>query len=132
MMEDVEKLTILRGEDLNWESDGRRGFFEYCDLGMRKATSGRYLVHLIRATASMESPIGGHRHIVDLQVVYMLKGWMKLWHEGHGEVTLKAGDCMYQPGGLTHGALDWSADFECLEVISPGNFSTLEAETEAA
>jgi quercetin dioxygenase-like cupin family protein len=63
-------------------------------------------------------------HEADLQLVYVLKGWMKNEFEGHGEQMMSAGSCWLQPSGIKHRVLDYSPDCEVLEIIVPANFKT--------
>jgi quercetin dioxygenase-like cupin family protein len=67
-----------------------------------------------------------HVHDVDLQLVYVLQGWMKNEFEGHGEQMMSAGSCWLQPSGIRHTVLDYSPDCEVLEIIVPADFKTKE------
>lgn len=126
MNQAASSVHIVEASRIPWEPGGLRGNFEYGDLGLKAASGGKYLAQYVRATDMAKPPIPAHRHTLDFQLVYMVKGWMRFWHENRGEVTLKAGDCMLQPGGTAHSVLGWSEDFELLEVTSPGDFSTEE------
>jgi hypothetical protein len=46
------------GRDAHFES-GLRSFFEYRDLGIKAATDGRVVAHVIRGRP--EAAVGGHR-----------------------------------------------------------------------
>ena len=61
-------------------------------------------------------------HQAELQLIYVLKGWMKNEFEGHGEQMMSAGSCWLQPPGIKHTVLDYSADCEVLEIIVPADF----------
>ena len=65
-------------------------------------------------------------HKTELQLVYVLQGWMKNEFEGHGEQMMSAGSCWLQPSGIEHTVLDYSPDCEVLEIIVPADFSTEE------
>ena len=65
-----------------------------------------------------------HLHKTELQLVYVLKGWMKNEFEGHGEQMMSVGSCWLQPTGIEHTVLDYSPDCEVLEVIVPADFET--------
>ena len=67
-----------------------------------------------------------HYHDVEFQMVYVLKGWVKTYMEGHGEMLMKEGGCWTQPPRVKHMILDYSDDVELLEVILPGEFKTVE------
>lgn len=105
---------------------GLRSFFEYRDLGIRKATEGRVAAHVIRAAAGKEFSSQPHLHRTDFQLVYILKGWIEFEYEGQGVVRMEAGSCVHQPPGIRHRELGHSEDIELLEVVLPGNFVTEE------
>lgn len=103
---------------------GLRSFFEYRDLGIKQATEGRVVAHVIRAAAGTEFSSQPHLHRTDFQLVYVLKGWIEFEYEGQGVVRLEAGSCVHQPPGIRHRELGHSEDVELLEVVLPGNFAT--------
>ena len=105
---------------------GLRSFFEYRDLGIKQATEGRVVAHVIRAAAGADFSGQPHRHDTSFQVVYVLKGWIEFDYEVQGPVRLQAGSCVYQPPGIRHRELGHSADIEMLEVVMPGEFKTEE------
>jgi hypothetical protein len=64
-----------------------RAFFEYRDLGIKEATGGRVGGHVIRAKPGAgHGSTGWHRHALDVQLVYILKGWVRFDYEGVGEI----------------------------------------------
>lgn len=105
---------------------GLRSFFEYRDLGIRRATGGQVDAHVIRAAAGTEFSSQPHRHGTTFQLVYVLKGWIEFEYEEQGRVRLEAGSCVYQPPGIRHREVGHSEDVEMLEVVMPGDFSTEE------
>ncbi|MGB0629048.1 MAG: cupin, partial [Alphaproteobacteria bacterium] len=60
----------------------------------------------------------------EFQMVYILKGWMRFWYEGKGEVVAKEGTCILQPPAVKHDVLEWSDDLELLEITSPADFTS--------
>ena len=48
-MEHAMKFSISHLSQGRFESDGLRPFFEYRDLGIRDATQGKVVAHVIRA-----------------------------------------------------------------------------------
>ena len=52
---------------------------------------------------------------------YLLKGWVRVDFEGMGEIRLEAGDAWYQPPGVKHEVLDYSGDFEFIEITMPAD-----------
>lgn len=108
---------------------GLRSFFEYRDLGIKKATDGRVAAHVIRSAAGTAFSSQPHLHRTEFQLVYILKGWIEFEYEGQGIVRLEAGSCVHQPPGIRHRELGHSDDIEMLEVVLPGNFATDEVES---
>ena len=103
---------------------GLRSFYQYRDLGIKKATDGRVDAHVIRAAAGKEFSSQPHRHGTSFQLVYVLKGWIEF--EGQGVVRLEAGSCVHQPPDIRHRELGHSDDIEMLEVVLPAGFTTEE------
>lgn len=107
---------------------GFRTYFQDRDLGVRAATGSRYTAEVHRACAPCpQHGSGVHRHTVDFQFNYVLKGWIRVWIDGEGEFTFGAGDSWTQPPEIRHDVRAFSDDFEVLEVVSPGVFATHEA-----
>jgi mannose-6-phosphate isomerase-like protein (cupin superfamily) len=107
---------------------GFRSYFKDRDLGVREATGGAFTAEIHRACAPCPKEGSGvHRHTVDFQFNYVLKGWFRVWLEGEGEFTFRAGDSWLQPPGIRHDVLGFSEDLEVLEVVSPGVFETHDA-----
>ena len=106
---------------------GFRAYFQDRDLGVREATGGRFMAEVHRACAPCPKEGSGvHRHAVDFQFNYVLKGWIRVWLEGEGEFTFEAGDTWIQPPGMRHDVRGFSDDLEVLEIVSPGVFDTVE------
>ena len=111
---------------------GLRGYFEYRDLGIERATRGKVVAHVIR-TRPGKAPHGEwHWHDCKLQFVYVLKGWVLFEYEGIGEVMMKAGSCFYQPPRIRHREIRHSRNLELLEIVSPAVFKTRDAAAPAA
>ena len=105
---------------------GLRSYFEYRNLGIRRATEGRVEAHVIRAAAGKAFSNQAHLHRSSFQMVYVLKGWIEFEYEGQGVVRLEAGSCVHQPPGIRHRELGHSEDIEMLEVVLPADFTTEE------
>jgi quercetin dioxygenase-like cupin family protein len=111
---------------------GLRAYFEYRDLGIKRATRGKVVAHVIRARPG-KSPHGQwHRHDCRVQFVYVLKGTAVFEYEGVGMVRMKQGSCFYQPPGIRHRELSHSKDLELLEIVAPATFRTVSMEKTAA
>ena len=116
------KAFASHAKDAQWEK-GLRPYFAYRDLGMVDATEGKVLAHVIRADQTCEGPMGYHSHALDFQMNYLLKGWARLDFEDIGEIRVEAGDA-YQPPGIKHEVLEYSDDFEVIEITMPAEFPT--------
>jgi mannose-6-phosphate isomerase-like protein (cupin superfamily) len=103
---------------------GLRSFFEYRDLGIRRATKGKVGAHVIRAVKGHAKGSQAHTHALRFQMVYVLKGWVRFEYEGYGKVRLKAGSCVYQPPGIRHREIEHSPDIEMIEITVPADFKT--------
>jgi len=103
---------------------GLRGYFEYRDLGIQRATGGKVVAHVIRARPGKAPHGEWHAHDCRVQFVYVLKGWVLFEYEGVGRVMMKAGSCFYQPPRIRHREIRHSKDLEMIEVVSPARFKT--------
>lgn len=103
---------------------GLRAFFDYRDLGLKQATDGRVVAHVIRAAQGTLFSGQPHRHDTQFQLVYVLKGWIEFEYEGFGVVRLEAGSCVHQPPNIRHRELGHSDDIEMLEIVMPADFTT--------
>ena len=95
------------------------------DLGIKAATGGRVGGHVIRAKPGAGH--GGtdwHRHALVVQLVYILKGWVRFDYDGVNEVLLEAGACVHQPPVLRHVEIAHSDDVDILEITLPAEFET--------
>jgi len=122
-MEHTFKFSVNHAVDGGFDG-GLRAFFEYRDLGIKEATAGLVVAHVIRAVPGTDAVPQRHHHEVNFQMVYVLKGWIKFHYEGVGEVTLTAGSCVHQPPGIRHTELGHSDDVEMLEIVMPADFKT--------
>jgi quercetin dioxygenase-like cupin family protein len=124
-MEHTMKFSVSHAETSEFKDDGLRPFFQYRDLGIRDATQGKVVAHVIRAKEGTSVISERHHHEVEFQFVYVLKGWIKFHYEGVGEVTLKPGTCVHQPPGIRHTELAHSEDLELIELVLPADFKTV-------
>jgi len=118
-------FVASHAKDAHFER-GLRSFFEYRDLGIKSATEGRVVAHVIRAAAGTDFSSQPHLHETSFQLVYVLKGWIEFEYEGQDPVRLEAGSCVHQPPGIRHRELGHSPDVELLEIVMPGEFKTVE------
>lgn len=124
MVEDKATSFSARAINASWARGGLRPYFAYRDLGIKEATSGEVLAQVIRADRPCEGPMGYHSHALDFQMVYMLKGWARVYLEDIGEIRVESGDMWYQAPGVKHEVLEYSDDWEVLEITMPADFAT--------
>jgi len=118
------KFSVSHVGDDDFRTGGLRDFFAYRDLGIAAATDGRVGAHVIRARGAQDRPGTRHQHQLDVQIVYVVRGWIVFHYEGQGEVRLEAGSCVHQPPGIVHAERGHSEDLEMLEITLPANFAT--------
>jgi uncharacterized RmlC-like cupin family protein len=122
-----QRFTVSHPNEEDFKRDGLRPYARYRDLGIAKATGGLAQAHVIRLIPPCTDEVRKrHTHAVELQLIYVLKGWMKNEFEGHGEQLMRAGSCWLQPPNIKHTVLDYSDDCEVLEIIVPARFKTAE------
>jgi mannose-6-phosphate isomerase-like protein (cupin superfamily) len=126
------KFSVSHRADAKFVRRGLRNYFEYRDLGIRRATRGKVVAHVIRARAGKAPHGQWHRHDCDVQFVYVLKGWAVFEYQGVGKVKMKPGTCFYQPPGIRHREIRHSRDLELIEIVAPANFNTVSLEKPAA
>jgi quercetin dioxygenase-like cupin family protein len=132
MIENLPTLfTHVRPDDIPWQDGGLRDFFLYKDLGVKAATHGKVIAHLVKANMAPEKGTGWHRHEAEFQIVYMTKGWARFMY-GDKETLVKAGDCVHQAPGIVHYLFDYSPDMEYLEIVSPADFGSVDMPPAAA
>jgi len=123
-----QKVAVSHHREEDFKADGLRAYAKYRDLGIADATGGLARAHVIRLTGpcNPEEVSKLHFHDVDFQMVYVLKGWVKTYMEGHGEELYQQHSSWTQPPKIKHMILDYSDDVELLEIILPGDFETVE------
>lgn len=120
----MRTVSVSHLKSARFEKRGLRAYFEYRDLGIKRATGGKVVAHVIRARPGKAPHGEWHRHDCELQFVYVLKGWVEFEYEGAGKVTMKAGSCFYQPPNIRHRELRHSKNLEMIEVVGPASFRT--------
>jgi hypothetical protein len=113
-----------------FKADGLRTYAHYRDLGVKDATRGMALAHVIRFVGKCDPKVVSkkHTHECEFQMIYVLKGMIKTEIEGHGVHTMNAGDSWLQPQSIVHKVLDYSDGCEVLEIVLPAEFKTVELE----
>ena len=128
----TSRFSVNHRRGSKFERRGLRSYFEYRDLGIKRATRDKVVAHVIRALPGKTPHGEWHYHDVAVQFVYMLKGWVLFEYEGVGEVLMKAGSCFYQPPRIRHREIRHSRDVEMIEIVAPAVFKTFPLEKPAA
>lgn len=117
---------VSRRADAKFEAhDDIRPWLAFRDLGLVEATGGAY-IGWVSKPSELGHRTGHHHHKWDFQFIYVLKGWVKFQYNKTEEVTLKEGDCVYQPPELVHNLVDYSEDLELLELMAPARIDTVD------
>jgi uncharacterized RmlC-like cupin family protein len=123
----TQRFTVSHLDDADFKPDGLRSYALYRDLGVAAATGGLCQAHVIRMLSPCTDEVRKrHQHEPELQLIYVLQGWVKNEFEGEGVQMMSAGSCWLQPPGIKHTVLDYSPDVELLEIIVPADFKTAE------
>ena len=122
-----QRFVVSHLTEADFKADGLRPYAQYRDLGFAEATGGLCQAHVIRLVPPCTDTVRQrHSHAVDLQLVYVLKGWVKNEFAGQGEQMMSVGSCWLQPSDIAHTVLDYSPDCELLEIVVPADFKTTE------
>ncbi len=122
-----QSFSASHARDGEFKADGLRPYARYRDLGIAAASNGLCQAHVIRLIGPCTDEVRKrHYHDTELQLIYVLKGWIRNEFEGHGEQLMEAGSCWLQPPKVKHTVLDYSDDCEMLEIIVPADFKTVE------
>jgi hypothetical protein len=121
-----QKFHVSHHNEADFDQ-GLRAYAKYRDLGLAPATGGMVQAHVIRFIPPFtpEDVSTPHFHDVELQMIYVLKGWYKTEFEGEGVHTFHAGACWLQPPKIKHTVLGYSDDCELLEIVLPAEFDTV-------
>ena len=125
------KFSVQHLKDAEFNERGLRKYYEYRDLGVADATDGLVVAHVFRARQDEQATGEWHLHEVEFHMIYVLKGWIRFEYEDVGVVTFEAGSCAHQRPQIRHRELAHSHDLEVLEIVSPANFKTVNAEPAA-
>ena len=126
MSVEAPTFCLSKAKDAVYEPmTGYRDWLKIRDLGLSAATHGRYDAWVTRAN-EMGGATGRHYHEYDFQIMFVLKGWVKMYYEGEGEFVLEAGDFVYHPPRHVHDFMDYSEDIEIFELASPANHHSID------
>ena len=112
------EFSLNKASDAVW-TDGLREIFEYRDLGIKDATKGDYVAHIVKANGKEMADEVQHWHVhdCDFQFAMVLNGWAEFEYEGIGVRRIEKGDCINQRPGIRHREIACSKDFEVLEIV---------------
>lgn len=86
---------------------------------------GAIIASHIRIPDAGPVPDKVHYHTVGFQLIFCLRGWVRLVYEDQGPAfVLAAGDCVIQPPQIRHRVLEASAGLEVVEVGVPAEHVT--------
>lgn len=118
------KFSISRGKGAEYLA-GLRNYMVYRDLGLAASTNGRVGANIVKAVPGSKERSPWYMHLLDFQLVFVLRGWIKFNYENVGEVTLYPGDCINQAPTIRHIEIDHSDDYEGIEITMPAEFRTV-------
>ena len=113
-----QRFVHFKAKEASWSS-WRIDGFEYCDLGISRATEGLAHAQLVRPLLVMQSIASSHK--VDFHFIFLLSGTMKIKCNDHQSHSLKSGDSIVLPSEISHSFSKCSKDLEFLEVVLPVN-----------
>jgi quercetin dioxygenase-like cupin family protein len=118
----VTTLQVHRSQP-QWGT-GRAGM-QYCDL-VPDRVGGQLIASRIRIPGAGPVDDMVHHHHVTFQLIYVVRGAVRLVYEGQGEpFVMTAGDAVLQAPHIRHRVLESWDDLEVLEVSAPAEHITL-------
>jgi hypothetical protein len=113
--------------DEDFKVGGLRKYIRYRNLGIEKATHGIARAEVARMVGPCTDEMRKkHYHQLQFQMNYVLKGWIIMRYEGIGDITMREGSAWVQPPGSVHSLVDFSDDFETIEINLPAQFETVD------
>lgn len=123
-----QRFAVSLAAQSPFTSKGLRSFWEYRDLGVADGTHGQWKATVLRTRRPCPPQgTGWHRHTLDFQLYYILRGAMTTRVEGREETTFRAGDSFLQPPRTLHNVVGYTDDLEMLELVAPADFGTEES-----
>ena len=114
------------GGDADFKQDGLRSYALYRNLGVDAATNGLVQAHVLKMVEPYsEKARIDHIHVTVFQMIYVLKGSTTISFDGGEPVKMMLGSCWTQPPSIRHVVLDYSDDFDALEILLPADFDTV-------
>lgn len=120
----VEARHVIHMDGRQTWVTGRAGM-QYRDL-LPSRLGGRFVASHIRIPDGGPVPDYVHYHRVRFQVIFCVKGWVRVVYEDQGEpFLLQEGDCVLQPPEIRHRVLECSPGLEVVEVGCPAEHETI-------
>jgi mannose-6-phosphate isomerase-like protein (cupin superfamily) len=120
----LQELVVSRSRDGGGWIAGRAGM-RYRDL-IPGRLGGSFIASHIRIADAGPVPDYVHFHRVRFQMIFCIKGWVRLVYEDQGApFVLESGDCVLQPPRIRHRVLESSADLEVVEITCPADHETI-------
>jgi len=118
-------FALAEFSDAAFTRDGPRADVEYRDLGLAAASGGAIGAKHIRAIRPFDQETGWHWHDMTGHFVFVLRGWIAFRYAGReGDVVVRQGGCLSQPGGVPHNVVARTDDLELIEINMPARFGT--------
>jgi quercetin dioxygenase-like cupin family protein len=115
-------FVVTRSRPEAWHV-GRAGM-EYRDL-LPSRHGGHFIASHIRIKGGGPVPDYVHFHDVRFQMIFCVKGWVRLVYEDQGEpFVLHAGEAVLQPPQIRHRVLECSPGLEVVEIGGPAEHPT--------
>ena len=125
-MANATRFCLTRADDGGFvPMTGLRDWLAIRDLGLGDAIGGRYDAWITRSVELGEST-GRHYHDYDLQILFVLRGRVKMYYEGEGEFVPRAGDFVHHPRGHVHDFMEYSEGIEISEPASPAHHHSID------
>jgi mannose-6-phosphate isomerase-like protein (cupin superfamily) len=122
-------FSLSEYSDAAFTRDGPRADVEYRDLGLSAASGGRIGAKHIRAIRPFDQATGWHWHDMTGHFVFVIRGWISFRFAGQGgDIVVRQGGCLSQPGGVPHNVIARSDDLELIEINMPASFGTWDLE----
>ena len=70
-----------------------------------------------------------HLHRTLHQLIFVMRGWFRTEFEGLGEVVVRQGDCIAYQGEIPQEHIEYSDDFQVMQIASPADYGTQNIES---
>jgi len=121
----IEATLVVQADPTDTDFGQGRAGMQYRDL-IPDRYGGRFIASHIRIPIGGPVPDYVHHHHIQFQLIFCVKGWVRVAYEDQGEpILMEAGDCFLQPPHIRHRVLESSDHFEVVEIGCPAEHETL-------